>query len=136
MGVLCATANVTMLGFAFSTQRAGLVLSATIILLLWALADFVGRRNIGALYYRGLQLEKMYAPDKYALFHIYIATTSSRKKWIEKLSTIAEMKNPQDRIKALRAFRISFLGFILPLIGVIVELLFGVFLLKLGWSLF
>ena len=137
IATLCLTANITILGFSASTQKAGLVFAAAIILFLWALADFVGRRNLGALYYRGLQLEKMYAPDtKSALLHIYVASTSSRRKWVEQLSDITELKNSEDKIKALRAFRFSFSGFVFPITGGILELLFGLFLLSLKWSLF
>jgi hypothetical protein len=137
MATFCLTANITVLGFAFSTQKAVLVFAATIILLLWALADFAGRRNIGALYYRGLQLEKLYAPDKdSALLHIYVASTSTRRRWVKQLSDIIKIKNSDAKIKALRAFRFSFTGFVLPIIGVILEILLGLFLLTLRWSLF
>jgi hypothetical protein len=136
VGIIFLTANVTLLGFAFSTQKVGLVFAAVIILFLWAIADFAGKRSIGVLYYRGLQLEKIYASEQDALLHIYIASTSSMKKLVEQLSSITEIKNQKDRIKALRSFCFSFSDYLLPIICITLELLAGVYLLNSGWYLF
>jgi hypothetical protein len=137
VAILCITANITVMGFAFSNQKAGLVFAAASILLLWALADAPARRNIGVLYYRGLQLEKRYAPDKEnAFLHIYVAATASKRGWVEQLSAIENIQNHKERIRALRLFRFSVLGILAPIIIMLLEVALGFILFFSGWLLF
>ena len=137
LAVLCITANITVIGFAFNNQKSGLVFMAAFILLLWALADAPARRNIGVLYYRGLQLEKRYALDKEdAFLHTYIAATASKRDWVEQLSTIASIPERNERIRALRLFRFSVLGVLVPIIIASIEVALGLVLYFTGWPLF
>lgn len=134
---LLVTANLAILGFALSTQKAGLVFIAAAFLALWLPADVGARRYLDVLYFRGLQLEKKYAPDsESALLYTLIASTSSERERTERLGAIANLDSQRERIKALRSFHFSAFGILLPAAALLFEVGLGIILWALGWPLF
>ena len=123
------TANLTILGLAFNTQKVGFIFLATGTLLLLIVTDYAIRLMLSLLYCRGIQLEKQYSPDSdISLIHGYVAVSSQRNLF-ERLSKIAQFVNQEERIRALRAFRFSVIdptfGLWLPGILILFEILLG-----------
>jgi len=131
------TANLTALGFAFGTQKSGLLLVAAGISLIAVTADSYVRRHQNAFFYRGLQLEKKYCPQQeHALLSTYVAVAAGEKT-LANLRTVANLKDQKACIQALRHARSSVFGFWLPITIALVESVTGILLwLRLGWSLF
>lgn len=128
------TVNLTILGLAFSAHNAMLFFIGAATLLLWIISDAYARRELIPFYYRGLQLEKKYAPEgEEALLHTYVQAVKSQrdlKEWLEK---IAALDSQAERVKRLRIVRWSFGGMwwalILMLVG---ELSLGIALTLMG----
>jgi hypothetical protein len=131
------TANLTVLGFALSTQWAGLIFVATGIMVLLAVSDWFLRRQHDILYFRGLQLEKKYAPDgETALLHTLVAVGFGHSDRVKEFTTIANIESKEERVKALRTFRFA-LGFWIPAVIALIEVGVAIVLwLSLGWKLF
>lgn len=92
LGIFFGTANVTVLGAAFYLQRAGVILIAAMILLIFILIDKRFRALNIAYFYRGLQLQKTLAPDDTETFLQLLPgdiATEARK--------ISELKNLDSR---------------------------------------
>ena len=75
------TANLTVLGFALGINSAGLILIAASMLGVLILANRRVRKYREFLLVRGLELEKMYAPDvEHAYFHLFDSRQSSKSR--------------------------------------------------------
>ena len=92
---------------------------------------------MAAVNFRGLQLEKKYAPGgEIPFLNIYISVTASQRDSVKQLSDIANLGSLDKQINALRVFRPSNMGLWLPIGIVIIEIVAGFVLwLQLGWSL-
>lgn len=135
--VFLGTANLTALGFALSNKRGAVFFFAALIMGGLALSDEVVRKWLIALYCRGLQLERKYAPDKDdALLATYLSVASDRVDLFERVSEIAKIKNPRDRNTRLRKIHTSM--FVLwPLIIGVLEAYCGLFALAvMKWPFF
>jgi len=131
------TVSLTTLGFALGNQKAGLLFIAAGISMLTVVADSFARRHQGALYYRGLQLERKYTPEgEHALLDTYVAVAAGQG-FSAKLLALADLRDQETRVRALRHARGSIFGFWLPVLITLVEVVVGAFLwLVEGWSLF
>lgn len=135
LGTFFGTANLTALGIALSTQKAGITFIAAIILVILVLIDMRGRRNLAAYYYRGLQLQKKYAPnDGETFLHLLPGGLPA------KVREVFELPDAKSRRIALRKVPMSspsFLGFWIPLVAIAFEVIAGLILwLMFNWSLF
>lgn len=105
------TINLTILGLAFSLQNAILFFIAAATLFLWVVSDAYARRELLPFYYRGLLLEKKYAPEgEEALLHTYIEAVKSQRDLRNWLDEIAALDSQAERVKRLRVVRWSFGG--------------------------
>ena len=96
------TANIAIIGVAINTQRAGLFFHAACTIVMLILADSFYRQELVAYYYRGLELEKLYSPDKErAIIHTYIRVRKNQYLY-KRLAGIADVKSWDERIKMLR----------------------------------
>lgn len=131
------TANLTAMGLAFGTQKAGLLLLAAGIPALVVIADSFIRRHQGALYCRGLQLEKKYSPEgEPALLNTYIAVAAGRRA-LANLQAVAILTDQEARVEALRHARSSIFGFWVQIAIGLVESIAGIVLWLIArWSLF
>jgi hypothetical protein len=131
------TVSLTTLGFALGNQKAGLLFIAAGISMLTVVADSFARRHQGALYYRGLQLERKYTPEgEHALLDTYVAVAAG-PGFSARLLAIADLRDQGTRVLALRRTRSSIFGFWLPLLITLIEIVAGTLLwLIKGWSLF
>lgn len=131
------TIDLTILGLAFSLQKAGLFFAAAGTLLLWIVSDTYARRELRPFYFRGLQLEKLYAPEgAQALLHTYLAAVKSRRDLVPWLEEIAALDAQSERVRSMRQVRPQFGGMWWAfLVAVAVEIGLGlVFWLVAGWS--
>jgi hypothetical protein len=137
LGTFLGTAHLSILGFALTTQKASIIFIASGILILLVIFDAFARRELTPYYYRGLLLENMYSPDyKTSLLNTYIPVVKSRSEYKHQLEQISRMENQDKRIKALRSFRISLVGFWLPIAIAIVEIIVTLLLIFFaGWSI-
>jgi hypothetical protein len=128
------TINLSIMGFAFNLHNATLFFFAAASLFLWFVADTYARRELLPFYYRGLQLEKKYAPEgEEALLHTYIEAVKSRRDLKIWLGDIAKLENHADRVNQLRSIKFNFGGMWWALILIFfVELGLGVALYFFG----
>ncbi len=121
--VFFGTANVTILGFAFSTKLASLFFVAASTMLILIMIDIFMTRTEKVLYYRGIQLEQKYAPDSEdTLLNIYSRVILHEKK----LPEVFEIKDKQRQIEALKQFHPSKIGFWFPLIVSLLQIFSGI----------
>lgn len=133
------TANLTLLGLAFSTQLAGLMLFGAGLLILWWIADAYAIRELKPFYFRGLKLERTYSPDwQDSLLRTYLGVSKARSDWVESLSQIAELDSRDEQIRQLRRLKLSVVGLYRAVAILLVAEVVGALVLPplLGWSLF
>ena len=137
LGTFFGTAHLTILGVALTTQKASIILVASGILILMVMFDAFARRELNPYYYRGLLLENMYSPDhKTSLLNIYIPVVKSQSEYKHQLEQISQMENQDKRIKALRSFRLSSVGFWLPIVIALIEVAVSLLLVYFAnWSI-
>jgi hypothetical protein len=117
LGTFSGTINIGIVGFAVSNQRSVFIFIATVALFLFIVVDFIQRKSRKALYERGIQLEKRYAPDtSEAILHRLYSTSKINQKSMIR--------------------RLSIAGFWLPLAVIIIEIALGFFFAYFGWLLF
>ncbi len=116
LGTFIGTVNLSALGVAFSSERAGIVFIAIGAIVLFILMDMVViRKSLKRLNERGAELEEKYSPDpKKSNFH-------------KKLSSYENIPSTK---------RLSLSGFWLPTLVSLVEFILAVYLLYSGWALF
>jgi len=128
------TINLTTLGLAFNLKNAVLFIIAAATIILWIISDTYAKRELRPFYYRGLQLEKKYAPEgEEALLHTYIDVVKSRRDLKDWLSGIAELDTQTERVKKLRAIELCFGGtWLVWILICVVELGLGIALCLIG----
>jgi len=136
LGTFFGTANLTGLGFAFSTQKAGLVFLSATTLAIFIFLDIIARGTLLCYYYRALILQSQFAPDdKDTYLDIFLSPATEYK-----IKQMAKIPRSGDRFRALRRLPITsptMTGFGIPLISIAIELAIGVFLLTIfKWNLF
>jgi len=135
LGIFFGTANLTIIGIALSVQKVGILLIGVSILIIFMLMDMRVRENIAINYYRGLQLQKKYAPkDSETFWKIF------QGRLFSKIREISEKEDLQSRLEALNRINWStpsFIGFWMILIVIILEIIVSYLLLcEFGWLLF
>jgi len=134
LGTFFSTANLTALGIAFTSQKAGIVLIAAAILSLLILFDIRLRGENVAYYYRGMRLQRRLAPDDPETF-LYITPSDLARD----AQRIAALDTVEARKAALTKIRITWHSpFVtLPIIVVLGEVIVGLWLwLRWNWMLF
>jgi hypothetical protein len=136
-GTFFGTANLTALGFAFTTQKVGILFLAAAIFVVQILMDTFVRRNLVVLYYRGIQLEKKYASEAgESLLHVYTAATLHEINLPHQLLEISTLRDPRERVMRLRKLRPTIGGLWLVVLAGFVEIVMGIILFYQGWGLF
>lgn len=134
LGAFLGTANLTVLGIALSTQKTGIILIATVILLLFIAIDQRFRKLCVTYLVRGIQLQKKFAPDDNDTFiHILPSTIAEEAQDIAALQSSAARKRILKRSKSY--FRSYY--FLATLIVMIGEITVSLILWRVyGWILF
>ena len=128
------TVNLSILGIGFSSQQAGLLVIAGLVLFLFIYEDIIARSFLIMYYFKYLQLKEKYAPAD-EVSDIFFSETM----W-KKLYKILEIKNRREQTDALRHLsrnHWTLTGFGIPLVGGIFEILLGFSLWQFfDWNLF
>jgi len=115
-GTFLGTANLTVLSFAFSTQRAGLFFIAAGVMAIFLAVEFIASEYGKGFYARGVQLEEKYASDAAdAILHRRLSSHISRKGYYH---------------------RATMSGVWLFVVITLVELASGILLWLAGWRIF
>jgi hypothetical protein len=135
-GIFFGTVNLGALGIAFTTQKAGLIVLASLLLWAFIWIDFRGRAALAAMYYRALQLKNKYAPEDDDSF-LNILNTGSMEL---RLREIEKIPDRAKRIKSVRQYPMrhgGYSGFWIPLLASLIEIFSGLILWSIfKWSLF
>jgi uncharacterized membrane protein SpoIIM required for sporulation len=136
LGTFFGTVTLTILGIAFSAQKAGLLFLAAAVFWLFIVLDGIQRATLAAYYCRGLQLEDRFAPHETDTF----LSLMLRGPMSSKIREIADLSKDQVRSKmAYRSPRpvLSVFRFLLALGVSLIEIATGLLLWWVfGWSLF
>lgn len=136
VGTFFGTANLTALGIAFSTQKAGIIFLSAFLLILFLILDLTARSALIRYYYRALILQNRYASNEEGTFLDIFLPVSTEAK----VRQISKISKPEGRSKALRSLligRASNPGFWLPLIAFFIEIFIGTILWVIfSWELF
>jgi len=133
LGTFFGTANLTALGVALAVQKAGVFFVSAAILVLFTIMDRRARKFLAAYYYRGLQLQKRYAPDdRETSLRIHPGGIASEVR------EISELQDSEVRLAALnRVSAFALIGFWIPLSVITLEVIAGLVLwLVFNWPLF
>ena len=130
VAIFFATMNLGVMSFSISLKIGLISIFAGIWLWLFIFLDAIQRGYLVAAYYRIIKLRKLYGLKnriEYMEANYLNALTNKR------LEEIMEMEDVNDRVKALRLFRIrsrTYLSFYIPLAASITEIAIGIWL----WS--
>lgn len=128
LGVFCGTANLTVLGFAASEEKVGILLAATGIMLVFMIAERHLRSLYRAYYYRGLQLQRKFAPSDTETFLQILPSHLADE--VIRIASIQDDGRRRIELKTVNTpFRSTY--FRLSLIVFVTELLVG---LVLWWQ--
>jgi len=135
-GTFFGTANLTALGIAFSTQKAGIVFFAAILFWVFIVQDIITRGTLLRYYYRSFVLQERFASGEDNTFlGVFLSLKTE-----EKIRRIHKMSQVKERLNALKRLPVRDLGtngFWVPLIMSLVEIGLGICLwLIFNWSLF
>lgn len=135
---MIGSAHLITLGFAFAYQKIGILIIAIGLLIALIIIDKNLKSVRAALELRGLQLEDQFADEpESSLLHIVIAVSAGNKNWIERLKAINSIKDPQQRIQALRGRLLGYsITLLVPLILCLIEIGLGIGVWLSGWRLF
>jgi hypothetical protein len=133
-GIFLATSNLGVLGYAVTQEKIILFFFGAILFLLLIPLDIYGRRGLVGCYYRLSILHRKYVrSEKDYLPNMFSATAQEVKR-------ILALSDDKDKMRRLRSapWRVNnLLGFWLPVIASIIEIVTGTILWKImGWSLF
>jgi len=131
------TAHLIALGIALTNQKISILILAISLPIALIIIDHGLKRSLASVELRGLQLEDLYAPDpETALQHLSISVGPINPKKILELKSINSLKEPQEKILALRRVRLGMTGSIgLPLL-VILEIGMTLSFWLSGWKVF
>ena len=136
LGTLFGTANVVVLGVAFTSQKVGVLLFAASILWAVVLMDFLVMGFVIRLYYRGLLLQNQFAQGEYDTFLSLVLSGRLEKR----IREIVNLPEREQRFKAIRILPIrspTIAGFWIPFIAGLVEIVAALVLrFVFGWSVF
>lgn len=134
---LIVTAYFVVLGLAINNQKIGLFIITIFLILALLIVDNRIKRIEAAVELRALELEDQYAPDPdTALLHTSISVAHHNEGWVEKLTPIHEIKEPDKREAALRRTRRGLANSLLLPALIFIEIVAALGLWALGWGLF
>lgn len=135
-GIFFATTNLGAMGVAFSSEKAGIILFASLLIIAFIIIDGRGRSSFAALKYRALQLQQKFAPNEPDTFLNLVSVGFLD----EELRNIETLEDRESRLSALRFLPFKSPGLVsfwFPLLGFIIEIAIGLILLLIfKWSLF
>jgi hypothetical protein len=126
-GIFFGTLNLGAIGIAFTLQKAGIILLSSLLLIGFIVVDIRGRSALAGLYYRALQLQKLFAPNEPDTFLSIIMLGFLDKQ----IKLIEQIQDRNSRLKALRTLPIrspGLVSFWLPLLAFIIEVILGFYL--------
>lgn len=127
------TAHLTMLGFAFTTQKTILIFLAASLMILLVVIDSMLRPVIDVIVARGLQIEKIYSNDESALCSAIISATLRDKRKSNRLAAkFREARTQDEIIRLIKSRPSNQIGVWLPLVVIICECIGGLILWKLN----
>ena len=125
------TAHLTILGFAFTIQKATLIFTAASLMILLIAIDFLIKPVIDVVVARGLQIEKIYSNDEVALSSaVMLAALRNKRKEYILLSKIREVRTLDEIVKLIQSRPSNKIGVWLPLVLILLEGLAGLTLWK------
>jgi hypothetical protein len=134
IAAVIGTVHLTALGFALSTQVAGIILVAIAILFIFMYVDLIERSLIISYYFRYINIKNLFI-DKDPFIDIFIHDEGYAQ--IERIGKIYDRYEQSKEIRKLSRNFHTPLGFIWPLFIIIAELMIAVILVRyFGWSLF
>lgn len=132
---LVGTANLSGFGIAFSQQKAGIVILASLTMLFIIAVDGRLRKRLAAYYYRALQLQRRFAPDDDE-----IILQIHPDKMLSRIRQILELRTADQRQRALakvHVLSLSVFGFWIPAAIMVIEASAAWVLIKVfSWSFF
>lgn len=139
MAIFFGTTNLTALGIAFTTQRAGVVALASLLPLLLLVLDSFVRGTLYGYYYRAFQLHRRYyssvGESFLTMFRLYLGPRAAPR--IEALSDIVDRELLFRKLARLPWLVPTTFGFGVPLLAAISEVSFAWFLcMHWQWKLF
>lgn len=135
---IIGSAHFITLGFAFAYQKIGILFIAIVLLIALIVIDKNLKGVKAALELRGLQLEDQFADEpETSLLHVVVAVSAGNRNWIDRLKAINSIKDPRERIMALRGGMLGYsMTLMVPLILCLIETGIGIGVWISGWSLF
>ena len=137
LGTFFGTVNLAALSIAFTTQKAGIVFFAAILIWLFMILDSVGLRALLGFFYSGLHLNQQRSPEDPDNF---LGITLSLSRYESQMRNILEMPDREQRVKAITSIPYkspSPYGFWIPLCASLIEVSVGLTMwLSFGWQLF
>lgn len=124
------TAKLTLLGIAFTSQKAILILFSASLMVLLASIDSMLVPVLNVLCARGLQIEKLYSLDKDSLMMSVILSNVSNKKKTDMAGRLREANTLDEIVKLLQVRSFNKLGIKLSIIIVSFEFVVGFILVK------
>lgn len=136
--------NFTAVALGLSVEKYGIVLLASILLLLVFIGDLMLKATLAIPLYRAFKLDSFYAADKISFFRIYVAVHTRghhRAEFLSEMDQIISLTDPIEVSQRLRKlFSKPFLirtGVArIAIIGILIEITLGVVLALLGWPAF
>lgn len=139
LGAFFGTADLAALSIAFSSEKAGLVVFAGILLWLYMYFDLIERSFAIAYYYKYIHLAKLFL-SKDQFIDIFFSDIFFSEEIKEQLLDIINSSKPEEKIILLRKLSRNHktpTGFHIPLVGGIAQITLGFILAGvLNWQLF
>lgn len=134
VAAVIGTVHLTALGFALSTQVAGIILVAIAMLGVFMYVDLIERSLIIGYYFRYVNIKNLFI-DKDPFIDIFI-----HDQGYEDIERIGKIQDRYEQSKQIRRLSRNFhtpLGFIWPICIGLLELIIAVILVRyFGWNIF
>jgi len=135
MASFFVTFNITGVGITLTTRILVPLFLSILFFLILIIMDFRVRRTLIFYYYRGLMLQKRFAPGDNETFLKILPNSMVRR--VRRISEEVDMGQRYRRLRRLAYLPPSTLGFWSPLVGLIFELALGLVLWRVvGWPVF
>ena len=132
MNTFFGTGNLTVCGIALNSQKSGLLFLASIIMIISLLTDMRFRTRLITLFYRGIQLQRRFAPDDDEVFlQILPGRMVYQAKEILKLTD--PIKKQSELRNTFRPGPYSFLCIYISVLEIIIGLLL---FFQFRWTIF
>jgi hypothetical protein len=134
MASFFGTANLTAMSLAFTSQKAGLIFFAVVLIWAFAILDSRSRMSVITCYFRILQMSLKYSTDD--SFYLNVHPGSE----LNYVRTLLNSNNQEKQIKGLTKIPLrnqSISAFWLPLLASIIEIAIGLAFWRIfGWKIY